>query len=259
MESSIRSLFPRRYWLRIALALGVSVTAFAVASAVVVAHYYTEIREARSHTPELVATALATHGAELELAMLSPERERILLMVQDPAFRRHRGVDLATPGAGMTTLTQGLVKQLYFPAGFRQGVAKIRQTLIAQHALDALVLKDDQLELFINIAYVGHHQGEPVHGFAQAARTYHGKEFIDLSDDEYLSLVAALINPNSLKPGTQANQERVARIRQYIRGEYHPVGVMDVEYRGGEADLSFSARKLVTFLRLITDARPAGA
>jgi hypothetical protein len=32
---------------------------------------------------------------------------------------------------------------------------------------------------------------------------------------------------------------------------------MDVEYRGGKVKLSFPARKLVTLLRLITDARPA--
>jgi membrane carboxypeptidase/penicillin-binding protein len=247
------------HWSKVARALVMFVAALSVGLVAVAAHYYLEIQEARRITPELVASALATHGEELELAVLTPERERILLMVQDPAFRRHRGVDLATPGAGMTTLTQGLVKQLYFPSGFRQGVAKIRQTLIAQHALDALLPKDDQLELFLNIAYLGHHQGEPVHGFAEAARTYYGEEFVDLTDEEYLSLVAALINPNSLKPGTLANQERVARIQRYVNGEYHPVGVMDLEYRGGEGNLSLSARKLVTFLRLITDARPVGA
>jgi membrane carboxypeptidase/penicillin-binding protein PbpC len=242
---------------KIARVLVICVAGLTVALVVLVGHYYLEIRQARRDTAEVVANALATHGAELELAVLTAERERILLMVQDPAFRRHRGVDLATPGAGMTTLTQGLVKQLYFPSGFRPGAAKIRQTLIAQHALDALLPKDDQLELFLNIAYLGHHQRVAVHGFAAAARTYFGKDFSDLSDEEYLALVAALINPNSLKPGTQASQDRVARIRRYVNGEYRPAGVMDLEYRGAEANLSFTARKLVTLLRLITDARPA--
>lgn len=247
----------QQHWLHILRVVGVCVAMTVLGLMAVAAHYFLEIREARRDTPELVARALATHGAELELWMLPPERERMLLMVEDPAFRRHRGVDLVTPGAGMTTLTQSLVKQLYFPSGFRQGVAKIRQTLIAQNALDALVSKDDQLELFLNIAYLGHHRGEAVHGLAQAARTYFAKEFTELTDDEYLSLVAALINPNSLKPGTPANEDRAARIRQYASGEYRPVGVMDLEYRGGEANLRFSARKLVRLLRLITDARPS--
>jgi membrane peptidoglycan carboxypeptidase len=223
----------------------------------VTVHYVLDVREARRDTSRVVANALTRHGADLEITALSPEREAMLLMVQDPAFRRHRGVDLVTPGAGMTTLTQGLVKQLYFPAGFRQGVPKIRQTLIAQYALDALVSKDDQIELFLNIAYLGHQDGRAVHGFANAAGTYFDKEFAELTDDEFLSLVAALINPNSLKPGTLANEERVARIRRYLSGEYRPVEVMDVEYRGGKVKLSFPARKLVTLLRLITDARPA--
>jgi hypothetical protein len=234
----------------------VCVAVVAVLFLAITAHYVLDVREARRDTPEVVAKAFEEHGDELRLEAFSAEHEKILLMVQDPAFRHHRGVDLVTPGAGMTTLTQSLVKQLYFPEGFRQGIAKIRQTLIAQHALDALVSKDVQLELFLNIAYLGHHEGEAVHGFGKAARVYFGKEFGDLSEGEYLALVAALINPNSLKPGTVGNQERSERIRRYVRDEYRPVAVMDLEYEGEAANLRFSARKLVTFLRLITDARP---
>ena len=39
----------------------------------------------------------------------------------------------------MTTISQGLVKVLYFPGGFRPGIAKVRQTLIAQYAFDPSV------------------------------------------------------------------------------------------------------------------------
>ena len=46
----------------------------------------------------------------------------------------------------MTTISQGLVKVLYFPSGFRPGIAKIRQTLIAQYAFDASVSKQEQLD-----------------------------------------------------------------------------------------------------------------
>ncbi len=74
----------------------------------------------------------------------------------------------------MTTLSQGLVKLLYFPDGFRPGVAKIRQTLIAQYALDKLVCKDDQLHRFLNIAYLGHKDGRAIHGLADASRSCFG-------------------------------------------------------------------------------------
>jgi len=179
----------------------------------------------------------------------------MLLAIEDPAFTRHHGVDLATPGAGMTTLTQGLVKLLYFPDGFHQGIAKFRQTIIAQYALDALVSKEDQLLLFLNICYLGNVHGQEVHGYASAARIYFGKEFTALTDDEFLSLVAIHIGPNSLKPGTAANSERVQRIKKYLSGQYQPAGVLDVDYKGVQHG-TIAEEALMALLRLITDARP---
>ncbi|MEB4592552.1 transglycosylase domain-containing protein [Candidatus Thiothrix sp. Deng01] len=122
--------------------------------------YANEIRLAREQTPTLVAAAFEQYGAELTPAALSPERRAMLLAVEDPAFLAHHGVDLTTPGAGMTTITQGLVKLLYFPEGFHPGIAKIRQTLIAQYALDALTSKNTQLLLFLNMSYLGNADGK---------------------------------------------------------------------------------------------------
>lgn len=156
----------------------------------------------------------------------------ILLSVEDPEFFYHKGVDLATFGAGMTTISQGLVKLLYFPDGFRQGIAKVRQSLIAPYALDATVSKEEQLDLFLNIAYLGHSSGEALHGFATAAQSYFGKDFRALSDAEFKSLVAMLIAPNLLIPGSAAHAERMTRIEAYVTGAYHPKCVLDTEYNG---------------------------
>lgn len=199
----------------------------------VVAIYYTnEVRVARRDTQVLVASALKRYGAPLSLADLSSVRKAMLLAIEDPAFYRHRGVDLETGGAGMTTITQGIVKLIYFPDGFRPGIAKIRQTLIAHYALDSLVSKEDQIFLFLNIAYLGHKDGRAVHGYADGARTYFGKEFDAITDEEFLSLVAMLISPNALQPGTPAHAERMKRIHAYLSGEYKPAGLLDVEYNG---------------------------
>lgn len=141
-----------------------------LAFAVVALYYANEVRMARNDTPALVSAATVRYGAPLRLADLSAQRKAMLLAVEDPHFMRHKGVDLATPGAGMTTITQGLVKIVYFPDGFDPGIDKIRQALIAQYALDALVSKDDQLALFLNITYLGQKDGKPVHGYAQGAR-----------------------------------------------------------------------------------------
>lgn len=73
-----------------------------------------------------------------------------------------------------------------------------------------MVTKDDQLTLFLNIAYFGDKNAKPVYGFANAARSYFGKEFAALSDVERTSLVAMLIGPNYFKPGTPAQEALIA-------------------------------------------------
>lgn len=218
-------------------------------------YYANEIRIARQQTPELVQAAFSRHGTVLQVADLSPERKAMLLAIEDPMFLQHRGVDLTTPGAGMTTITQGLVKQLYFPQGFRQGIAKIRQTLIAQYALDSLVAKDEQLRLFLNISYLGEVDGKAVNGFAEAAHAYFGKEFTALDDEEFLSLVAMLIGPNNLKLGTPTHTQRMQRIHAYLRGETQPASLLDVGYKGKQSG-SLAEEVLMGFLRLVTEANP---
>ena len=218
-------------------------------------YYINEVRLARHDTQALVDAALKYYGTQLSPSDLSPAQRSMLLAIEDPTFTRHHGVDLETPGAGMTTLTQGLVKLLYFPDGFHPGIAKIRQTLIAQYALDTMVSKEDQLLLFLNICYLGSEHGQDIHGYANAARIYFGKEFSAITDDEFLSLVAMHIGPNALKPGTIANAERVQRIKRYLSGEYQPAGLLDVEYRSVERG-TFAEEALMALLRLITNARP---
>jgi membrane peptidoglycan carboxypeptidase len=218
--------------------------------------YPNEIHIARQQTPALVATAFERYGTELTPEALPPARKAMLLAIEDPTFLTHHGVDLATPGAGMTTITQGLVKLLYFPEGFQPGIAKIRQTLIAQYVLDALTSKEEQLRLFLNMTYLGDEDGKAVHGFASAARTYYHKEFQALTDEEFIALVGMLISPNNLKPGSPASNERVQRIVAYLNGEIRPTSLLDVEYKGKQSG-SVAEEALMMFLRLITDAKPA--
>lgn len=218
-------------------------------------YYANEVRMARNDTLALVATASSRYGAQLKLTDVTVQRKDILLAVEDPTFMRHHGVDLVTPGAGMTTITQGLVKLVYFAEGFEPGISKIRQTLVAQYALNALVTKEDQLTLFLNIAYFGDKNAKPVHGFANAARSYFAKEFATLSDAEFTSLVAMLIGPNYFKPGTPAHDERLRLVQAYLAGRYQPDGLLDVEYKGKSRGTP-AQEALIAGLRLVTDARP---
>ena len=221
-----------------------------------VAHYISEVRSAREATPALVQNAWQRFGKQVKYTDLSPQQGAILLAVEDPAFFRHHGIDLTTPGAGMTTITQGLVKLLYFPGGFEPGLAKIRQSLIAQYALDALVSKNEQLDLLLNMAYMGSRDGKPIHGFANAAKQFFGKELGALSDAEFQALVAMLIAPNQLPPGSPAHAERMRRIDAYLSGQVQPASVLDVRY-DGKAHGSLGEEALMALLRVITNAQPA--
>lgn len=249
---SIAHSLRRLVSMRAFLATG-ALLAFAVVA--LTAYYLNEVRIARNDTPAVVTQAWRQYGKRLTLDNLTSERLKWLLAIEDSTFFEHHGVDLATPGAGMTTISQGLVKLLYFPNGFHKGVGKLRQTLIAQYAFDALVPKHEQLELLLNIAYLGDSNGVAIHGFSNAARIYFQKDFSSLSDDEFKSLVAMLAAPNRFVPGSPAHAERMSRIEAYLSGAYRPRSVLDVEY-DGKARGTIGEEALMAFLRLIVDAKP---
>jgi membrane carboxypeptidase/penicillin-binding protein len=207
-------------------ALGAGALAFVLA-----AYGVAVVAQARRATPAIIKNALAPEYIKLELSALSRRQLDQLLKVEDPQFVNHKGVDLKTPGAGLTTITQALVKLFYFK-DFKPGFAKFKQTLVARYAVHPLVPKQDQLKLFINYAYLGRCKGEPVRGFSAAAGCYYNKPFARLKEDEYLALVAMLAAPDtfSLVANPQANKDRVARIKKVISGEYVPVDLMDIYY-----------------------------
>lgn len=186
---------------------------------------------AERRTADVLASWMAK-PQPLALASLSPERKEILLKVEDPGFYRHNGIDVSSPGQGMTTITQALVKLLYFHP-FRPGFAKIEQSLIARFVLDRHLSKDQQLALFINHAYFGAHDGQQVHGFANASQVYFSKPFNALTRDEYIGLVGMLVGPNEFRPDRAgAYNERVARIKALLAGQCRPSGVFDPLYNG---------------------------
>jgi membrane peptidoglycan carboxypeptidase len=200
---------------------------------IVTVHYTVEIFRARQATLSILKAAKQSADIVLSLKDLSQRQVQILLAVEDPDFFNHPGWDFSTPGSGMTTITQGLVKIFYFEQ-FKQGLPKIRQSLIARFAFDPLVSKEDQLLLFINKARFGKVAGVSVSGFAEASRVYFGKEFSKLSEDEYIKLVAMIAIPNkfNIKYQQEANNERAQRIKRLICGQCVPDGWGDWRLEG---------------------------
>ena len=190
--------------LRIAAAIG------ALLIVALVAFEAYALWRAKQRTPQVLAAA--TQG-ELGLDEIGKRRLEMLIRIEDPGFRTHRGVDFTTPGAGMTSITQSLVKRFYFE-NFEPGFAKLEQSLIARFVLDPAMPKPAQLKAYINHSHFGWRDGRPIIGLAAAARAYYGREVGQLSDRQFLSLVAMLMAPRDLNPRDHpaANAERVRRI-----------------------------------------------
>jgi membrane peptidoglycan carboxypeptidase len=196
-------------------------------TAAVVGYYTVAVVAARHKTPGIVASYYSSGAIEIPAKSLSARQLEILLRVEDPSFYTHHGVDFTTPGAGWTTITQALAKEFYF-ADFRQGPMKIAQTLFATFALDPLVSKQQQLDIFINTLYYGN----GTHGLLDASRYYYNKTPGELSEDEFISLIGSLVSPDELnaEDHPRENAERVRRIKTVLDGSYAPEGLFDILY-----------------------------
>ena len=197
-----------------------------------ISYMTTAIVKSRVYTRDVVVSSLRKRSYRLSMEEMTERQINILLAVEDPAFFSHRGVDYRTPGAGITTITQSLVKRLYFRS-FRPGIRnKIMQILFARFALHPYVSKEDQLRLFINIVFLGRSEKGPVYGFGEAAQAYFRRDFQTLTEEEYMALVAMIIAPRTfhVQNHPELNAERVRRIQDLMSGKYKPRGLMDLYY-----------------------------
>lgn len=185
-------------------------------------------RDAHAAAPELIRRAEALIAADRGAEALGTDRADWLLAVQDPGFAGHAGVDLSTPGAGITTLTQSLSKRLAFD-DFHPGLGKIRQTGFAL-GLETRLTKAQIFALFLDTVEMGRGPDGWMTGFFTASQAIHGRPPSELDRNAFLGLVAVMIAPgrlSALNPDTSLN-ERVGRIDRMLRGACAPDGPRDV-------------------------------
>lgn len=165
-------------------------------------------------------------------ASLGVDHLAILLTVEDPNFADHAGVDFSTSGAGATTITQSASKRLAFEK-FQPGVGKIRQTGYAM-GLESRLSKDQILALWLDTLEMGVGPEGWMTGFHKASSVIYGRPPAELSNTEFIRLVAVLIAPGSYKLGQNdtALNERVARIERLVAGACAPEGLGDVWLEG---------------------------
>lgn len=191
------------------------------------------ILDARRDAPRMVRAILAEMDPRVDA--VPDTRLAKLVRVEDPTFWTNDGIDLRLPGAGMTTISQGLAKRLFFQR-FRPGAAKIELVVLTKFALTPTVSKKDILRAAMATAYLGRDEKGAVIGFAEGARRWYGRELDELDERQFLGLVAMMPAPNRLDPARHAaaNAERVARMERLIAGVCTPLGVRDVELKGCE-------------------------
>ena len=183
--------------------------------------------------PALAARADRLIAAGRGAAGLGPDRIEMLLEVDDPGFRRHGGIDMSTPGAGRTTITQSLAKRLGFER-FSPGLRKIRQSGYAL-GLEQVLSKPQILALFLDTAEMGPgRNGRWVKGFYTASLDHYGRPPAALERRQFLSLLAVLVAPRefSLDRPDPALDERVARIERLIARQCRPRDHNDVRLEG---------------------------
>jgi monofunctional biosynthetic peptidoglycan transglycosylase len=129
------------------------------------------------------------------LERISPNLVRAVVLSEDAAFCRHRGVDLAAlkeameSARGGSTITMQVVKNLFlWPS--RSYVRKAIEIALA-YLVDALWPKRRILEVYLNIA----EWGDGVFGAESAAQTHFGKRASRLTADEAALLAVSLPNP----------------------------------------------------------------
>jgi membrane carboxypeptidase/penicillin-binding protein len=209
---------------------------------------YLAAASAWAYTVTPTVIALASKQPATDLRSLPDSTVQILLRVEDPGFRKHKGVDPFTPGQGMATITSSLARSLYLHRYDLGGVGGVGQAVfrtvdkyaapvdLAPEAM-ALVVnrkvsKDKQLRLFVQNVYMGTQNGRPVYGIGDAARVYFGKRTRDLTRRYVIALVGMMVDPDELHPlnHPDALAERIARIDRLLHRQCKPRGAFDVYY-----------------------------
>jgi monofunctional glycosyltransferase len=154
---------------------------------------------------------------------ISSNLRRAVVAAEDTRFYRHRGFDWkevqvaraeaerrGTPPRGASTITQQLVKNLFFTT-HRSHLRKGLEITITPLA-ESLLGKDRILELYLNVV----EWGPGVYGAEAAARYHYGVGASELSRDRAARLAAVLPAPRTRSPermGSYANTIDV-RMRQ---------------------------------------------
>lgn len=171
---------------------------------------FEEVQEAVSEAP-LLAQYIGNEPLmqkTVTLGEVPPMCSNAVMSIEDAQFLEHGGVSFkgifralvknVTSGRraqGGSTITQQLVKNYFLTS--ERTLKRKYQEFIMSVLLESRFSKDQILETYLNVIYLGQNGAFQVRGYGAAARYYFGKELTDLNISE-CALMAAIVNSPGL-------------------------------------------------------------
>jgi len=177
---------------------------------------------------------------------ISGHLKHAVLIAEDDAFYRHRGVDwesvklavrkdweMKRLAYGGSTITQQVARNLYLSPS-KNPLRKVKELLIARR-LEGVLGKRRIFELYLNVA----EWGKGIYGAEAAARVYFDKSAADLTVDEAVAMAVVLPNPRRWNPARKGRyvERNMRRIMVRMRASgFLPEAASEVPAGDLEAD-----------------------
>jgi penicillin-binding protein 1B len=187
-----------------------------------------------------VLTALMTSGGRekrrsVPLVSIPTHMQQAVLAIEDQGFYSHPGINPVRLAAaaltnlfgnnpnlvGYSTITQQLSRMFFLSnefnaeltAGERSYGRKMREMLMSL-VLERRASKDEILELYLNDVYLGQRGSFAIHGVAEAARLFFGKDVANISISEAAVIAGVIQSPASRSPFS--NPKRAVERRNLV-------------------------------------------
>jgi penicillin-binding protein 1B len=173
------------------------------------------------------------------LAAIPPLMVNAVLTIEDRRFYEHPGVDpIRAVGAlwtnifgdkpyleGASTLTQQIVKNTFLTPD--QTLRRKVQEQFMALVLESRLTKPQILELYLNDVILGQRGPFEIHGVAEAARIFFGKDVANLTAGEAATIAGIIQLPSRYSPFR--NPERAQERRNVVLKEMAEAGHIDQE------------------------------
>ncbi len=182
--------------------------------------------------PPLLTALISTSRdkrRQVPLAKIPKHVVQAVLAIEDHRFYEHPGVDpIGTLGAivgnirgnkkylaGGSTITQQLIRNVFLAAVIAKPTEKsIKRKVLEQWmaiVLERRASKDEILEMYLNEVYLGQRGSFAIHGVAEGARLFFGKDVFNVSLGEAATIAGVIHSPYNVSPFTRPERARERR------------------------------------------------